>query len=283
MQQPVIYVDLLFLTNLAIDYMLLFAVGKAATSTLRQWRLLCSALLGAVYSLLVVWPSLTALYHPLAKLLFSGVMIAVSYPFSGWRKYLQQFFYFYVISLAFAGAAEFANHYFAVIKVYHGMIYFESSIWLLILSCVAAYFLFPFFMKLTTARYRRNAMIREVLVERNGKRVVLKGLIDTGNTLCDPLNGKPVMIAELSQLLPLFEEEEILFFQNDFVEQNTIPVRLIPYRALGIHSLLKCFVPDRTVILGEQPTEADWMIGVKNEKLSPNGEFHALLHSSAEP
>ncbi len=283
MQHPVIYVDLLFLTNLAIDYMLLFAVGKAVRVSLRQWRLICSAWLGAVYSILGILPPMKWLLHPLAKLLFSGGMIAVSYPFSGWRRYFQQFVYFYVISFAFAGAAEFANHYFAVIRVYHGVIYFESSIWLLILSCVTAYFLLPFLLKRTTARYRRDAMIRDVLIERNGKSVILKGLIDTGNTLCDPLSGKPVMIAELSQLLPLLEREEILFFGNDSMEQNSMPVRLIPYRAVGIHSLLKCFVPDRTVILGKQPTQADWIIGVKKEKLSPDGAFHALLHSSAEP
>ncbi len=282
MQQPVIYVDLLFFTNLIIDYMLLFGTGKAARTLFSYWRIVLSALLGAVYSLLILFPSVTILFHPLSKMLFSLLMILVAYPFSGFRKYVQHLFYFYVLAFTFSGAAEFANHYFGIVKVFHGMVYFESSIWLLILSCMAAYFVLPFLMKQTAGRFRRDTMLREVLIERNGKRVTLKGVIDTGNTLCDPLNGKPVMIAELSALLPLFDEKEILCFQKEGMEQNDIPIRLIPYRAIGIHSLLKCFLPDRTVILGKKPKEADWMVGVKNEILSPKGEFHALLHSSLE-
>lgn len=281
LQQPVIYVDILFLTNLTINYIILFAVGKSARSATRQFRLILASALGALYAVVLFYPHMMFLFHAFFKLVFSILLVLIAFRFESPKRLFKNVVYFYIISFAFAGAASFANQYFTTIKVNNGVVYFESSIWILILSCIAAYFLITFFLKLTTTRYQKEKIIKDLLVTLNGRYVTIKGIVDTGNSLCDPITKKPVVIAELSQVLPLFDETELNFFRTDTIEgdaQMNIPIKLIPYQALGVRSMLKCFVPDSAVVLGEQQTKTDLIIAVKNEKLSQNGEFHAILN-----
>ena len=42
------------------------------------------------------------------------------------------------------------------------------------------------------------------------RQVELTGLVDTGNTLTDPVTGRPVMVAEGSRLSPLLPGERVL-------------------------------------------------------------------------
>ena len=280
-QQPVIYVDILFLTNLAVNYIILFAVGKSSRAAFRQLRIILAAAAGALYAVAMFYPQMTFLFHTFFKLVFSVLMVLIGFRFESGKRFFQKVLYFYIISFAFAGAAGFANNYFAIVKVRNGVVYFESSIWVLILSCVAAYFLITFFLRLTTTRYQKERVLKDLLVTLKGRQVVIKGLVDTGNSLCDPITKKPVIIAELSELSPLFDGAELEFFENDTFEgyaQMNIPIKLIPYQALGVHAMLKCFVPDSAVILGEKQARADLIIAVKREKLSRDGEFHAILN-----
>lgn len=281
MQQPVIYVDILFFTNFAIDYIILFAVGKSAHSTVRQLRLILASALGALYAVILFYPHMMFLFHAFFKLIFSILLVLVAFRWESPKRLFKNVLYFYIISFAFAGAAGFADQFFTVIKVKNGIVYFESSIWILILSCAAAYFLITFFLKLTTTRYQKETILKEVQISLNGRQVTIKGMVDTGNSLCDPITKKPVIIAELSQVFPLLNEAEILFFAADGFEETVhlnLPIKLIPYQALGVQSVLKCFVPDSAVILGEEQRKIDLIIAVKKEKLSQNGEFHAILN-----
>ncbi len=272
---PVIYIDILFLTNLAVNYMLLFAVGRATHASIRQLRLIGAAAMGACYSVVMFFPTMMFLYHGMFKLLFSALMLLAAFPRESWKAFAKQTVYFYLISFAFAGGAEFANHYFRVLRVQNGIVYFESSIWVLLFSCLAAYWILPFFMRLLTTRYQKQPYIRDLLIGRNGKEVVLRGLVDTGNSLHDPLTGKPVVVAELSSVLPLLAEQEIICFRREELNPE-LPFRLIPYQGIHGRAMLKGFEPDYAELAGKR---IKIVVAVKNDVFSQDGSFCAILHS----
>ena len=57
-----------------------------------------------------------------------------------------------------------------------------------------------------TAKHSRRELIPAVL-SLGEKKVALTALVDTGNTLADPVTGRPVMVAEGAKLGPLLPEE----------------------------------------------------------------------------
>ena len=77
-----------------------------------------------------------------------------------------------------------------------------------------------------------------------GRRVVLTALMDTGNTLTDPLTGRPVMVAEGEKLTALFppgKAPSAAKLRNPVAAVEELSeelfrgrCRLLPYQAVGV-------------------------------------------------
>ena len=95
---------------------------------------------------------------------------------------------------------------------------------------------------------------------RKGKNADLNVLLDTGNTLSDPLTGRPVMIVWLGILRDIWRQEEWSILSRYApegaaccFEKLTVVApgvfRLIPYRAVGVaEGVLLCFMAEKAVI-----------------------------------
>jgi len=55
----VVYLDVFFLVNFLMDYLLLWATGELALLSHRRWRMVLGALAGALYSLSLFLPQVT--------------------------------------------------------------------------------------------------------------------------------------------------------------------------------------------------------------------------------
>ena len=98
----IIYIDSLFLLNLAVDYIILLAAGRLCAVRLQRGRYLLAALLGAVWAAATVLPGLTFLSAWPFKLAASGLMALIAY---GTQPYpLRCFLAFLGVSFAFGGA-----------------------------------------------------------------------------------------------------------------------------------------------------------------------------------
>ena len=98
-----IYVDVLLGLNLFINYFLLLAVSKFLSWEGKRGRLLLASLAGAFYALTILLPELPDLLSLLLKLLVSGVIIRIAWPFRGWLPFFKAVAVFYLINFAFAG------------------------------------------------------------------------------------------------------------------------------------------------------------------------------------
>jgi stage II sporulation protein GA (sporulation sigma-E factor processing peptidase) len=133
----------------------------------------------------------------------------------------------------------------------------------------------------------------KVKIEMEGKKISFNGMVDTGNSLTDPITKYPVIIVEYDTLVDLFPDDIINAFENskplDF--EKIIAVlsgttwlkrfRVIPFESIGIEKgMLVGFRPDFVVVEKETKTSniKNVIIAMYSKKLSTTGEYSALLH-----
>ena len=99
----VVYIDLIFLMNLLIDASLLLVTAWMRKQKVVLWRLALSAVVGAMYVVMMFLPELSFLYTFLVKFLFSVVMLWVAFGFGSLQNYLRNMGAFYIVNFAAAG------------------------------------------------------------------------------------------------------------------------------------------------------------------------------------
>ena len=119
----------------------------------------------------------------------------------------------------------------------------------------------------------------------NEASVTMTAFIDTGNSLTDGMSGRPVIIAELSAVSPLFSREEMLFFKNgnyENVPESLIKnYRLIPCKTVTGDSLLKGFSPDFVKVKNEKRCFInDFCTVALTDKDLSQGAYEALLNNN---
>ncbi len=203
----VVYIDALFLLNLIVNYLLLLAAAKLAGEPLRRLRLAAGAALGGLYAAAIFFPGMGFLTHPLCKLGAAVLMLLTG--FGGSRRLLRVTLVFFGLSCAFGGGI------FAIgllggrgLTLRNGVLYSVMDLRILLLSAAVCYAVLTLVFR-RTARHGRREVLPAVLIL-EGRRVAVNALVDTGNTLTDPVTGRPVMVAEGSRLSPLLPGERVL-------------------------------------------------------------------------
>ncbi len=300
---PVVYIDVLFLLNLVVDYFILLAVSALFHRRDKRWRLLLAAALGALYASLLFFPQLGFLYTAGLKLVFSAAVVAAAFRFGGWRGFLKLLLVFYAVSMLFAGVLYAVQLFFAPpgLMVRNGVGYLALSPLLLIGSGAACYIALSLFARLFHRRVHGEDLF-DAQITAGGKTAHVAALMDTGNDLRDPISGLPVVIAEYRAVEALFPRGLRSFFRGG-KNGGALPaegctegwekrVRMVPYASVGRGGVLPAFRPDRLAFrahpvsahaaaahaetAGEEYT-AEALVAVTTRRLSPEGEFAALL------
>ncbi|MCI5562561.1 MAG: sigma-E processing peptidase SpoIIGA [Intestinimonas massiliensis] len=237
----VVYIDALFLLNLIVNYLLLLAAAKLAGEPLRRLRLAAGAALGGLYAAAIFFPGMGFLTHPLCKLGAAVLMLLTG--FGGSRRLLRVTLVFFGLSCAFGGGI------FAIgllggrgLTLRNGVLYSVMDLRILLLSAAVCYAVLTLVFR-RTARHGRREVLPAVLTL-GGRRVAVNALVDTGNTLTDPVTGRPVMVAEGSRLSPLLPGERVLDEKALRDPVGTLErlsrggrgrrFRLLPYQAVGV-------------------------------------------------
>ena len=237
----VVYIDALFLLNLIVNYLLLLAAAKLAGEPLRRLRLAAGAALGGLYAAAIFFPGMGFLTHPLCKLGAAVLMLLTG--FGGSRRLLRVTLVFFGLSCAFGGGI------FAIgllggrgLTLRNGVLYSVMDLRILLLSAAVCYAVLTLVFRRTARHGRRDVLPAVLILE--GRRVAVNALVDTGNTLTDPVTGRPVMVAEGSRLSPLLPGERVLDEKALRDPVGTLErlsrggrgrrFRLLPYQAVGV-------------------------------------------------
>lgn len=251
-----VYIDVLFILDFIIDYLILYATAKIAGAHICRWKFALSASFGAAFSILSLFWSALASFP--VMLTAAYLMVGVSFGFKRWKHLL----IFFGVSAAFGGMV------FAINYITDGNL--TISLKTLFISSVVSYFILLFaFRKSATGTTKREYIKTEI--EYRGKSVSFISLVDSGNGLSDGLTNTPVLIAELCSLRALFEKEEYKMLCDSTVENIILNgegrYRPIPYKTVGGHGLLPAFYPDKVKCGGK---ERRLLVAVSRDKIAEN-------------
>ena len=254
----VIYVDTLFLLNAIVDYLLLLCSARLAGERLSRLRFALGALLGGLYAVALFLPGFGFLGRPLCRL--SAAVLMVLTAFGGCRRLLRQVVIFFLLSC--------------------------MDLKIVLLSAAGCYAVITLIFR---GAGRHTAASRELLPARlslRERQVELTALVDTGNTLTDPVSGRPVMVAEGETLSPLFPPgtgpgpEDLRDPAGGLARLGEGPLRgrlrLLPYRAVGVdRGLLLAVRVDRARVGGEEL--GPLLVAMSPTPVSDGGSYRALI------
>ena len=240
--------------------------GYAAT-----WlRILLSAALGALWSVIVLIApkGIIPIVHICTYIFISTCMVRICSGKTDKKTLFKGVVVLYAITFAIAGCLYMFIYYTPIGYSLYEVVLKDSkltiflAVTLIILAVIGSQIK-------RVAVYEKSQCQVEVTLDNVTFRV--KGYIDTGNILMDPILKKPVSVIEADSI-PL----------NIQLGVN-VKLHLIPYNSLGCESGLlevitaenMCIYQDKKII---QVPKA--LLGISKHKLSSDGEFNMLVNSN---
>ena len=295
-----IYLDIIILENIVINYLILLVTAKFSKTETSNFRLLLGALVGAVYLVfMLLLPTMKIYTTILSKLLLSLAMVAVTFNFNSIVAYLKTLVIFYASTFLFAGAGFaflFFNQDGGIVRngVLMSTVTLLDTKWTeLLLALSVTFIILRVVWDVIQKRFLREKMLVRLCIAFDQKSIELYALVDTGNSLHDPLTNMPVVVVEFSAIKELLPEDIRTLFEKDSEEDLNIVTtaiscsawfsrfRLIPFTSLGKENgMLIGFRPDYIEIGNENEKKgvSDVIIGIYNRALSRNEKYRALLN-----
>ncbi|MEE1314815.1 MAG: sigma-E processing peptidase SpoIIGA [Faecalimonas sp.] len=252
-----LYVDVLFLVNFMMDYLLLLLLKKMLKCTATHGRICLGAIAGSLLTCLVV--ILPIPYAAIKLVLFHVVvntcMIRAGLKIKDAKTFVKAYVLLYIGSFLLGGLLEVLYPYVRVGALFFaiaiGGYYVVSKLWDFIVSVQRI------------NQYHCNVDLYL------GERICqVKGMIDTGNGLVDPISKKPVSILDSEAAKRLVGEVPIT------------RIRYVPYCSIGKkEGLLPTLKIDRMHIYGEKECWVqEPLIGVSEEMISAEGAYEMILN-----
>lgn len=250
-----LYVDVLFLVNFVMDFLLLSLVQRMLKLPRRGVRKAMGAGVGAVLTCLgvvmpfPVWGRILWFY-----LLVNTIIVVVGLRIRTTRMYVISMVLFYIGTILMGGFVEMLRPY---IK--------EGSLFLA--TGILGYYLIGFFWDFLGKVRRNRTYLCQVELYLGEKKLQVQALFDTGNYLQEPISKKPVSVMERRMLEPWLEEK---------VEGRIY----IPYRSVGkAEGILEAVQLDKIHILGEKEI---WIgkpiVAMSEEILSETEDYQLILN-----
>jgi stage II sporulation protein GA (sporulation sigma-E factor processing peptidase) len=293
MSQYIVYADILLALNFFCDFFLLWTAGRILRRNISLLRILGASLVGAVYGLTPIIPSLLWLSHPFCMFVISLLLLRIAYHWDSPKNFLSLAGVFYLTAFAMAGAALAGGR----LLEQNGIILGPQQ------TLQAGSLLFAVFIAIILGRKGWKALRKSwqkedfnfnIIIKVGGRSCKLKALIDTGNDLCEPLSGLPVLVAEYQSIKSLLPE----YLRRSFEKYGSkVPdqvlhdlslkqrsdgwlrrLRLIPFASIGNRNgLLLGFRPDMLLCEGIEKKQTNQVMVC----ISPDGlgnDYQAVIN-----
>ncbi len=225
-----VYIDVVFLTNLLMDYILLRTVGSVFRCKKSRSRTLVGAVVGAVFSCLLVYIR-AEIFLPAYVLLHGACAVAMLIVGCGLKKgslLLKAVLALYLAAFLCGGIWEALGTEKLTGKIF---LLLGGAAWLVLTA--GTY--------LSDSMKIRREKIYPVTLTHNGKDYFFYGFYDSGNLLTDPVSGKPVSVIgakSLPRILSMETTEQLKHFREEPEKlQRSKLVQLhphfIPFQSIG--------------------------------------------------
>ncbi|NMH71268.1 sigma-E processing peptidase SpoIIGA [Bacillus sp. RO3] len=293
-----LYLDVIWLLNLLVDFFLLWLTGIILKRQYALWRIGIGSLIGSFIILLAFSPYAHLSGNPLMKLLFSIIMVFSAFGYRRLRYYLTNLLMFYFVTF-FTGGILIGTHYFisfnpgaessmllASIRGFGDPI---SWVFVMLALPLAWYFSKGRVDSIEHVKIQYDQLL-QVSIKIEEFHCTVNGLVDSGNQLQDPISKNPVLILSIAgvegeipdEVLSLCHDVDEIFSDNkDMDTRWSDRMRIVPAQSVGRKSQLLAAVKPDSLILKDHESEwviPDALIAFREEALSADGNFHAIVH-----
>ena len=265
-----IYLDVYFSFNFLMDFFVLFLTGIIIKNNKKIYRTIVSAIIGATYATIVMITEGMEIYQksigifqkgigedltkPL-KIVLTYVVIVYVMELIAYGKYnavtmTRNMIIIYIITFILSGAV---NAY-----------YCENRVdGINVTKTILLVFFIEIFLVVLVKRSQKDVSITslyQVTLLVDGNRINVIGLADTGNSLTEPITGKPVSIIQAEELKKIPDK-----------------ILLVPYNSVGKErGLMRAFVADNMIVNGR--TVEKPIIGIHKGSFGGNNRYQLILH-----
>lgn len=269
-----VFVDVLFIINFIIDYILLSVTSFFVKKSPKIPRMCASSAIGALYASVVFFLPMNTFFSLLGTLSVAFLMVFLAFGAKKSRALIKDISVFYLVSIGASGVG------FALIftgnashtAVNNGIFYADINAYTMLFIFVISVLIIH-----TATGYIKKQKIKasymyNVTIEKNGNTVSDVALFDSGNFMTDPVTQKSVIIAEWQAISPLFSEEKI----TEAIVNHPEDFVYIGCRGLGNVSAMFAFSPDR-VTSDEIDFREPVLIAITENQLDKSGSYRMLL------
>ena len=279
----VIYADSFFLLNFGVNYLLLACAGKLDGSPAHRGRCALGAALGAGYALMTLLPGWAFLEHPACKAGAAVGMLLAVYGRS--ERLLRVGALFLVLSCAFGGGLLLLTRMDSTGGSSLGILGPSLGMRGILIAAALCYGGLSLLLGGQFSHRGPKGELTWLTLTHRERTVRLLALRDTGNTLRDPITGRPVVVAEgkkvgvlvpeLSGLDPSALSDPVaLMGRLEGVEG--LRLQLLPYRAVGVErGLLLALRLDRAEVGGQ--VWRNCLTALSPTPVSDGGNYSALI------
>lgn len=248
------YLKIVAILNFLVDFLLILGVNGQSGHPLSVKRAAAAALLGAAHAAGCLLPGFRFLSGIFWRLIFLGLMALVAF---GWdRGALRRSGKFVFLSVALGGIALGLD---------------KGGLWAAMMAGLFGYLMYL----LGFGNRPGKQQYVPVVITHNGRTIQLTALVDTGNTLRDPVTGKPVLVADAraaENLLHLTQVQLQHPVETLSAAANS-GLRLIPYTAVGGCGLLLGLRVQQLEINGKRE---DMIVAFTPQTIGRGRPFQAL-------
>ena len=221
-----IYVDLVFLINLIMDFYILSGVKFLLKLETKLVRIILGSLVGS-FSLFLLFFHLSTLSLNLFKIIISILMILVTF---GKYKFFNRLFYLYVVSIFIGGSIYLINY--SLGYEVSGLLFINNgySINLLILLIISPIIIYLYVKEFLKLKHKLNTTYN-VTIKIKKKEINVEGFLDTGNKLIDPYFRRPIVL-----------------LSKKYIDLRGKKILYVPFSSLNNNGLIKCIIPEYILI-----------------------------------
>ena len=283
-----IYLDIIFLENLFMNYIILFATGIIVKTELKIIRTLISSILGSIYAI-VSYISILEIYSSLLlKIILSISMVYVTFNSKNVKLFFKQVIIFYLTSFTFGGVA-FAFLYLISpqnILMEDGVLIGTYPIKVILIAGIVGFIIITTSFKSIKGKLTKKDMYCKINININSKHRYINAIIDTGNFLREPITKIPVVVIEKEVLYGIIPDyildntNKIINGEDIDLKEFTSKIRIIPFTSLGKENGILLGLKADSILVELEENDiniSNVIIGVYDGHLSKTGKYKALI------
>lgn len=282
--QITIYLDVIFLINFIVDFIVLYITGIIIKRKIHIWKVTVGALVGAILLLVFILTPSWLMGWKGIVITIGITMGAVAIPY-GEKKlsFIRIWFLSTTIMVLIGGVMNYIQYIFSISVL-------QMLQWIVIFVISSAGILVLFISMRKTVN--DNDHIYVVQIQHGNRTIVETVYLDTGNLLIDPMFRKPVLVLCENVVSQCFIEEERLVLEHykkfgriDYncilscQTQKRVCFHEITYQSVGQSSgKMLCFLVDQVSVLGSGKVLLRQPVAIVPETLFEGKKYKGLLH-----